>query len=106
MVKKLLKHLTYLHVVYVDDETASSFLYLRSKYENKGESLFVAGKVTDEYVRFDWHWKMSHSVTDLYSTTPLPKGSAVTNPRYLSSGLENREKVKNVQEKVFWDYFT
>ena len=102
----MLKHLTYHYAVYVDGEMTSSYLYLESKYENNGESLFVAGKVTDEYVRFDWHWKMSNSVTDLYSTTPLPKGSAVKNPRYLSSGLENREKVKNVQEKVFWDYFT
>ena len=69
----MLKHLTYLHVVYVDSETASSYLYLESKYENNGEGLFVAGKVTDECVRFDGHWKMSNSVTDLYSTTPLPK---------------------------------
>jgi hypothetical protein len=36
----------------------------------------------------------------------FPKGWAVKNPHYLSGGLENREKVKNVQEKVVWDYFT
>ena len=34
------------------------------------------------------------------------KGWAVKNLQYLSGGLENREKVKNVQEKVVWDYFT
>jgi hypothetical protein len=49
---------------------------------------------------------MSNSFTDLYSTTPLPKGWAVKNPHYLSGGLENREKVENVRGKVVWDYLT
>ena len=106
MVKKLLKHLTYRQVIYIYGETASSYLYLESKYENNGEGLFVAGKVTDECVRFDGHWKMSNSVTDLYSTTTLPKGWAVKNPHHLSGGLENRGKVENVRGKVVWDYLT
>lgn len=102
----LLKHFIHGHVVDVDGDTASGYLYLEAKYADNGVSLFVAGKVTDEYVRLDGQWLIRDSATHLYFTTPLSKGWAVENPHYLRGGLENREKVESAREKGTKDYFT
>lgn len=97
---EMLKQFIHNHVVDVDGDTAKGFLYLEAKYADKGESLFVAGKITDDYVRVDGRWLIRDTVTHLYFTTPLSKGWAVENPHHLRGGMANREELERVRESV------
>lgn len=94
----MLKQFIHNHVVEVDGNTAKGFLYLEAKYADKGESLFVAGKITDQYVRVDDQWFIQDTITHLYFTTPLSQGWAVPNPHYLRGGTDNRSKLELSQK--------
>ena len=94
----MLKQFIHNHVVEVNGDTAKGFLYLEAKYADQGESLFVAGKITDDYVRVDDRWLIKDTVTHLYFTTPLSKGWAVENPHYLRGGTANREELERTQK--------
>jgi ketosteroid isomerase-like protein len=93
----MLKQFIHNHVVDVNGDTAKGFLYLEAKYADHGESLFVAGKVTDDYVRVDNRWLIQDTVTHLYFTTPLSKGWAIENPHYLKGGTANRENLERAR---------
>ncbi|MCY4514174.1 MAG: nuclear transport factor 2 family protein, partial [Candidatus Tectomicrobia bacterium] len=94
----MLKQFIHNHVVEVNGDTAKGFLYLEAKYADKGESLFVAGKITDDYVRVDNRWLIRDTVTHLYFTTPLSKGWAVEDPHYLRGGTANRENLERARD--------
>ena len=94
----LLKQFIHNHVVDVTGDTATGFLYLEAKYADKGESLFVAGKITDRYVRVNNRWLIQDTVTHLYFTTPLTKGWAVENPHYMRGGTSNRLNLERAQK--------
>lgn len=93
----MLKQFIHNHVVEVNGDTAKGFLYLEAKYATEGESLFVAGKITDDYVRIDNRWLIQDTVTHIYFTTPLSKGWAVEDPHYLRGGTANRENLERAR---------
>lgn len=95
----MLKQFIHNHVVDVDGDTAKGFLYLEAKYADKGESLFVAGKITDNYIRVDNRWLIRDTLTHLYFTTPLSKGWAIDNPHYLRGGTDNLRNLEQSKKK-------
>jgi ketosteroid isomerase-like protein len=73
-----MKQFVHNHYIVVEGDTAKSVAYLESKYARQGESVLVAGRYDDEFIRTDGGWRIKRTAVTLFFSVPLQQGWADT----------------------------
>jgi len=68
------------HVVEVDGDRASGYLFVEGRLIVRGDSFVTAYKVSDTYVRRDGKWLIDSSESNTYYATPHQEGWAAAEP--------------------------
>jgi ketosteroid isomerase-like protein len=71
-----MKQFIHNHHVTVNGDTAEGFAYLEAKYASDGQSVMVAGRYDEKYIRTGSGWRIKELFVELFFSVPHDKGWA------------------------------
>lgn len=74
-----MKQFIHNHQVTVNGDTAEGFAYLEAKYASDGQSVMVAGRYDEKYIRTGLGWRIKETAIELFFSVPLEQGWAGDN---------------------------
>lgn len=83
---KLLKQFIHNHQVNLSGNSATGFAYFEARYAVADESLMVAGKYEENYVRTEKGWRIDTTLVSLIFSVPLDIGWAGNSLNYFKDG--------------------
>jgi ketosteroid isomerase-like protein len=86
----LVKQFVHSHQVDVAGDTTTAFAYIEARYAQDGQSLMVAGRYDETYVRTSAGWRITTTYAKVDFAVPVQTGWAGENLDYFS-----REKLAN-----------
>ena len=72
----LVKQFIHNHMVDVDGDQATGISYLDARYAQDGDSVMVAARFDEIYVRTEEGWRIKQMLLDLYFSVPITIGWA------------------------------
>jgi ketosteroid isomerase-like protein len=74
-----MKQFIHNHHVTVNGDAAEGFAYLEAKYASDGQSIMVAGRYDEKYIRTKAGWKIKEISVELFFSVPHEQGWAEGN---------------------------
>jgi len=71
-----LKQYLHNHEITLNGDTATAYAYFEARYVDDGESVMVAGKYDEKYLRTSAGWRITETKVTLDFSVPLSKGWA------------------------------
>jgi ketosteroid isomerase-like protein len=81
----LVKQFIHAHQVNLDGDNATGSAFVEVRDARGGQSLMIAGKYDDKYVRTNGRWLISHTYFTSYFSVPIQTGWAGPELHYLKS---------------------
>lgn len=81
----LIKQFIHNHMVEVDGDEASGIAYLEARYGRDGQSIRVAARYDEKYVRTPQGWRIKDTSIDVYYSVPHDQGWAGESGDYFST---------------------